>query len=74
MLLNHNQKIEVFELVWIMDTKVKQLRFKLETIRITTYEDNLLKEVENKIKEVQLYLHNSLPEKPKGYVFTTLLN
>ena len=74
MLLNHNQKMEVFELVWEMDTKVKQLRFKLETIKITTYEDNLLKEVENKIKEVQLYLHNSLSEKPKGYVFTTLLN
>ncbi len=74
MILNHTQKMEVFELVWEMDTKVKQLRSKLETIEITTYEDILLKEVENKIKEVQSYLYNSLLEKPKGYVFTTLLN
>ena len=74
MTLNHNQKMEVFELVWEMNTKIKQLRSKLETIEITTYEDTLLKEVENKIKEVQSYLHNSLPEKPEGYVFTTLLN
>ncbi len=74
MKLDHNQKMEVFELVWEMDTKVKRLRSKLETIKITIYEDTLLKEVENKIKEVQSYLHNLLPEKPEGYIFTTLLN
>jgi len=68
MTLNHNQKMEMIERVWSLDTKVKQLRLQIE-VRGITEEETILREIEQELKEVQLCLQESLPEKPVGYIW-----
>lgn len=62
------KKMEMIEVVWDLDTKVKQLRSQIE-IRGTTEEKDILREIEKQIKEVQLCLQESLPEKPVEYIW-----
>ena len=68
MILNHIQKMEIIERIWSLDTKIKQLRSQIE-IRGIKMEDTILRDIEQKIKEVQFCLHESLPEKPIGYIW-----
>lgn len=61
-------KTEMVEIVWNLDSKVKQLKLQME-VRGTTAEKDILQEIEEKIKEVQACLLRSLPKKPVGYIW-----
>lgn len=61
-------KTEMVEIVWGLDNKVKQLRLQIE-VRGITAEKDILREIEQEIKEVQACLLRSIPEKPHNYIW-----
>ena len=71
--LDHNKKMKVIETMWNLEFKYKKLRLKLEDRGITKNENNLLVNIESDIKEIQISLHDSLPNEP-NYIFKSVLN
>ena len=66
-------KMEMIEIVWNLDNKVKQLRLQIE-VRGITAEKDILQEIEQEIKEVQLCLQEFLPEKFSNRIFRWVLS
>ncbi len=64
------KKVELFEKLWTLEFKYKQLRLKLECRGISPVEESVLIEIETIIESVQF---NLLPDKPKNYIFKTSL-
>ncbi len=71
--MNHDNKVRMIETIWNLEFRCKQLRYKLEMRHITDNENNILLDIENKIKQVQVQLHSTLPNDPE-YIFKTSLN
>lgn len=69
MTLSHNQKMDVIERLWKIDTCTKTLRSQLELVGMDTRTNMALGKVETQIKEVHIFLHDLLAEKPVGYIF-----
>lgn len=59
---------KMVEIMWNLENKVKQLRQRIE-VRGTTAEKDILREIEEQIKEVQSCLLRSIPEKPANYIW-----
>lgn len=63
------KKMKIIEIIWDLDYKVKQLRQQIEVRGITAKENTILQEIEWEIKDLQLYLQESVPKKPPNYIW-----
>jgi len=62
------KKIEMIEIVWDLSNKIKQLKLQIE-IQGITVEKDILREIEQEIKDLQSCLLRSIPKKPHNYTW-----